>query len=185
MKIIVFAAILLSVFFALIPAHSCAGSKAAENRASDNGNQSTPGHPNSKSVTNLYFINPVNNLLTAEKRVMEHADSTIAVARLIIEGLMQGPRSKLARSLPKDSELRTVFTDQQKTAYVDLKMNSARFPGGCYTEFLSIYSIVNSLVLNLPEVDSVKILINGKDVNTLAGHIDARKPFEANMLIVR
>jgi len=39
--------------------------------------------------------------------------------------------------------------------------------------------------LNIPEVDAVKILINGRDRMTLDGHIDLRFPFKANMLLIR
>jgi len=41
------------------------------------------------------------------------------------------------------------------------------------------------LILNIPEIDAVKILIDGRDAMTLAGHIDLRFPFKANMLLVR
>ena len=52
-------------------------------------------------------------------------------------------------------------------------------------ERLSIYSIVNSLILNVSEIQMVKILINGKDALTLAGHIDLRFPLKADMLLIR
>jgi hypothetical protein len=39
--------------------------------------------------------------------------------------------------------------------------------------------------LNIPEIDRVKILIGGGDTMTLAGHIDLRFPFKANMLMIR
>ena len=50
---------------------------------------------------------------------------------------------------------------------------------------MTIYSLVNSIVLNLPEVNAVKILIDGQEELTLAGHIDLRDPFTANMLMIR
>ena len=58
-------------------------------------------------------------------------------------------------------------------------------PGGVDTELLTVYSIVNSLVLNIPEIRAVKILINGNESMTLAGHIDLQKPVSANMLLIR
>ena len=35
--------------------------------------------------------------------------------------------------------------------------------------------------MNLPEVSSVQILIDGREVDTLAGHIDLRHPLALNM----
>ena len=58
-------------------------------------------------------------------------------------------------------------------------------PGGSQTEFLTVYSIVNSLALNIPQISSVKILIEGRETMTIAGHIDSRFPFKANMILVR
>jgi hypothetical protein len=44
---------------------------------------------------------------------------------------------------------------------------------------------VNSLILNIPEIETVRILVEGKEEATLAGHVDLRFPFQANMLFVR
>jgi hypothetical protein len=50
---------------------------------------------------------------------------------------------------------------------------------------MTVYSLVNSIVLNLETVEAVKILIDGQEETTLAGHIDLRNPFTANMLLIR
>ena len=52
-------------------------------------------------------------------------------------------------------------------------------------ELLTIYSIVNSLILNVPNIKAVKILINGNEAKTLAGHIDLQTAIKANMLLIR
>ena len=48
--------------------------------------------------------------------------------------------------------------------------------GGTTDELLSVYTIVNVLTLNLPAVHSVQLLVDGKEVETLAGHVDLRRP---------
>ncbi len=50
---------------------------------------------------------------------------------------------------------------------------------------MTIYSMVNSLILNIPEIETVRILVEGKEETTLAGHVDLRFPLRANMLFVR
>ena len=97
-----------------------------------------------------------------------------------------GPAQDLMRTLPPGVTLRALFIDQDKTAYVDL--NAAvkdNHPGGVRAELFTVYSIVNSLVLNIPEIDTVKFLIEGRDAMTLCGHVDLRFPFKADMLLIR
>jgi hypothetical protein len=50
---------------------------------------------------------------------------------------------------------------------------------------LTIFSVVNSLILNVSEIDRVKILIDGSETSTLAGHINLQVPFKAHMLLIR
>jgi hypothetical protein len=52
--------------------------------------------------------------------------------------------------------------------------------GGTDSELLSVYAVVNSLALNLPEIRHVGFLIDGRVIETLGGHLDLRRPFPAN-----
>jgi len=75
---------------------------------------------------------------------------------------------------------------QNHTAYVDLSREIRdHHPGGAKQELITIYSMVNSLILNIPEIETVKILVEGKEETTLAGHVDLRFPLQANMLFMR
>ena len=49
-------------------------------------------------------------------------------------------------------------------------------PGGSLNEALTVYAIVNAVTANLPDTAAVQILVDGKQVDTLAGHIDLRYP---------
>jgi hypothetical protein len=52
-------------------------------------------------------------------------------------------------------------------------------------EQLTLFSVVNSLILNVPEIDRVKILIDGAEVQTLTGHLPLEFPLTADMLLTR
>ena len=47
---------------------------------------------------------------------------------------------------------------------------SANHAGGMLNEQATVYSIVNSLTYNLPEIHLVTILVGGAEKETLAGH---------------
>ena len=139
-----------------------------------------------KSVVHLYFTDKENSFLSSEKRILMDSDDPAELGRIIIESLIRGPREDLMRTIPAETTLRALFITQDGTAYVDMtKAVTEKHPGGSKSELMTIYSIVNSLILNIPEIDAVKILIEGCESMTLAGHIDTRFPFKANMLLIR
>jgi len=138
------------------------------------------------TIIHLYFANKENSFLIAEKRFLVQPDDPAQMGKLIIESLIKGPKEGLMRTISSDATLRALFVTEDKTAYVDLtKAAREKHPGGCKSEIITIYSIVNSLILNIPEIDTVKILIDGRESMTLAGHIDLRFPLKADMLLVR
>ena len=45
---------------------------------------------------------------------------------------------------------------------------------------LTVYTIVNVITVNLPDVQHVQLLVDGREVDTLAGHVDLRRPLRKN-----
>jgi len=139
-----------------------------------------------KSAAHLYFADRDNYYLMSEQRVVSHSGDAVGYARSIAEALIKGPQNSLVRTIAADTELRAIYVIPDGTCYVDLTQAAVKHhPGGCNSELLTIYSVVNSLILNVPEIKRVKLLIDGKEVQTLAGHIDLVFPLEANMLLIR
>ena len=67
-------------------------------------------------------------------------------------------------------------------AYVDLSRElTAAHPGGSLNELLTIYTLVDALTVNLPAISSVQLLVDGKEVDTIAGHVDVRRPLLKNL----
>jgi hypothetical protein len=48
---------------------------------------------------------------------------------------------------------------------------------------LTLRSIMQTLVTNVPEIKRVQILIGGREVETLAGHLDIRRPLDTSWII--
>jgi hypothetical protein len=46
-------------------------------------------------------------------------------------------------------------------------------------------SLIQSLTMNIPDIKRVTILIDGKEVETLAGHIDLSQPITPDMALAR
>lgn len=142
--------------------------------------------PSQTTLTHLYFSDKESQYLIAEERTLKHPENPAFFARSIVEALIKGPQRGLIRTIPADTTVRAIYVTPEGICYVDLNSNIAdKHPGGIKSELFSIYSIVNSVVLNVPEVEAVKILINGDEAETLAGHIDLQVPVKANMLLIR
>jgi spore germination protein GerM len=148
--------------------------------------QPTGTQHSEKSVVHLYFSDKENAFLIAEKRGLFHPDNPAEFGKIIINALIDGPKEGLMRTIPAGTILRALYVTQDGTAYVDISdAIKDNHPGGIKSELLTIYSIVNTIILNIPGIDAVKILIEGRESMTLAGHIDLRFPFKANMLLIR
>jgi len=140
-----------------------------------------------KKMVHLYFTDEAERYLKVEDRIVSNPDSPTQLAHILLNALFDGPRNKLTQVLPKGDLLRAVYIDaENQTAYIDLKQTIVSlFPGGVTQELLAIYAMVNTLTLNVREIEKVKIIIGGQEANTLAGHLDIRYPYTTNMLIVR
>ena len=137
-------------------------------------------------IVHLYFSDSDNAFLVSEERSLSASISPETLGFQIMNALLEGPKQTLEPTIPEGTLLRGFYILKNRTAYVDLSRElQEHHPGGAKSELLTIYSMVNSLILNIPEIETVKILVEGKEETTLAGHVDLRFPFRANMLFIR
>ncbi len=88
------------------------------------------------------------------------------------------------RSIPRGTRLLGVDV-RGRTAYLDISREiRTGHPGGTSAEMQTIYAIVNTIALNFPQIDRVKILIEGRTEDTLAGHIDISAPLAPNRKMI-
>ena len=136
---------------------------------------------------NLYFADAGDSGLRAERVSIQTGPNVSATGRAILEGLLKGPGSPdLRPTIPPGVRINGVFVTADKTAIVDLSPEAKeRHPGGVRAAEMTVFSIVNSLVLNISKIERVKITIGGRERETLAGHIDLAHPYTANILLIR
>ncbi len=79
-----------------------------------------------------------------------------------------------------------MFLDARGAAYVDLSKELVTgHTGGSLDEALTVFSIVNAITVNLPDIPAVQILVDGHAVDTLVGHLDLRHPLTRSLQWVR
>jgi germination protein M len=130
---------------------------------------------------NLFFLDDKEEWLVPEIRSIERKQSLEEEARETVKLLLLGPESSALHSaIPSGTTLRELYI-YKDVAYIDLSRHiSENHPGGSWAELCTIFSIVNTILLNIPELLGVKILVGGRERETLAGHIDITKPFRFN-----
>ena len=107
-------------------------------------------------------------------------------ARLIVEAQLRPAPAGMTSAIPAGTTMRALFLTGRGEAYVDLSREVVSgHAGGSLGEALTVFTIVNALTVNLPTVSAVQILVDGKAVDTLAGHIDLRHPLERSLKWVR
>jgi spore germination protein GerM len=130
-----------------------------------------------KIKAHLFYVSEDGTRLSSVERDVPFADQTVAQARRIIEAQLAPVDAPFVSAIPQGTTLRAVFLTEQGAAFVDLSREvTSGHPGGSINELLTIYTIVQALTTNLPAVTSVQLLVDGKEVDTLAGHVDIRRP---------
>lgn len=139
-----------------------------------------------QQLVHLYFADASKPFLVGETRYMVPSGDAQAFGRQVVAALINGPAGDNLATIPDGTRLRTFFLLGEGTAVVDfsdqLRLGHS---GSCRQEQLTLFSIVNTLVLNLPEIERVKILIEGTETTTLTGHLPLQHPLTADLLLTR
>jgi len=155
--------------------------------------KSAPPETGGKSNIVLYFSSNDEEYLVPEFRqinLSSHIEGQIleVMEELIKGSTIQQPDNgkELVNVIPDGARINGARLGEDGTLFLDFsKELKERHPGGSWAEMMTIYSIVDTIIKNFPDIEKVKILIEGKEIETLAGHIDTRLPLTENKDIVR
>ena len=137
-------------------------------------------------IATLYYGTADGQALAAVKREVPLGDGPRAQGRQILESELEAAPAPYLSLIPAGTMLLAFYITDRGDAFVDLSPEvSTMQPGGSTNELLTVYAIVNTVTANLQSVERVQILINGKQADTLAGHVDLRRPFERDTSLVR
>jgi len=164
------------------------------------GNQPTPANPENKLADKSQ---PSGSATAEPERTMQlvvyHAtkDAMYLVpemhkvpvnshpARTAIELLQAGPQNpEFVGVMPAGTQMKNI-TVKDHIAYVDfndklIKKNG----GGSASEILLVGAIVNTLT-EFPDIEQVQILVNGKKIETISGHMDTSEPLSRSEKIIK
>jgi len=136
-----------------------------------------PGTPRVKAQ--LFFAAGKTGAVEPIEVELALAADPVARAKELIRELIASPPSPEARTLPAEAVLIEFYLLPDGAAVADFSDTLATaMPAGILSEQAAVNSILRTLEANVPSIRRLKILINGQEEETLAGHLDLTDFFE-------
>jgi spore germination protein GerM len=130
-----------------------------------------------KIKAHLFYVADGGQRLTSVEQDVPFGEGTVEQAKAIVTAQLTPVADPLVSAIPAGTALRALFVTPDGDAYADFSSELiAAHPGGSMNEQLTVHTIVQVLTENLPGIRAVQILVDGKEVDTLAGHLDLRRP---------
>jgi len=138
---------------------------------------------NEPMLITVYY--PSENGLVAGTASVKRQLDMQSQAREVVAVILSDQRPERAAML-RDLRLREFYLDATGAAYVDLSpLTQAGVRASAWEEMLALYAVVTTLMQNFEEIKQVRFLLDGKEVQTFAGHIDTSRTFNRRMDLVK
>ena len=135
--------------------------------------------PGADEVIALRFYYPVDGRLVLIEKKVSRRTKQLTMASAVIEEYFKGPGNGKSSQVPQNVKLLGLYRDASQMLYIDLSDELRRnFQGDALSEYLLLKGVYESLISNLQDIQDIKILIEGKEAETLGGHIYLRHPLK-------
>lgn len=184
----------LVALVALVCPAGCGGGGDDRERTGEEGGVEPPGDPEGEATitplarrsVEIYFPSTTDDGLVSEFREIFDTATPGDQIKQIVADLISGPTTDEAtKALPGGTRLRQVYVLDDGTAWLDFSSElTDGIGGGSMKELLVVYAVVNSVVANVPQVRKVGILVSGRPVETLNGHVHLLNPLTPNFSLI-
>lgn len=128
-------------------------------------------------ILKLYY--PRGDQLYIEERRLSKMTNEIAIAEVTVKEFLKGPTEVAKSDVPQNTTLLGIYRDANRIFYIDLSDEFRRnFHGDALTELLLLKGLYESIVSNIQDVHDIKVLIEGKEIETLGGHFYLSYPLK-------
>lgn len=124
---------------------------------------------------------PKNGKLEMIEKRLPRRIKNIAIAEAVIEEYFRAPAS--GSPVPHGVKVLGIYRDANLNLYLDLSDELRRnFQGDALSEFLVLKGMHDSLVANLQDFQDLKVLVEGKEIESLGGHFYLKFPLKSTLL---
>jgi hypothetical protein len=123
--------------------------------------------PSSEIKVPVTLFYPGDAGLTKEDKTLAGSSLPVKRAESILQEYFRGFKSEL-----KNTVVRGVYEDRNKVLYIDLSDEFRRnFSGDARYEYYLLKSLYQTLITNISEISDVKLLVEGREIESAGGHI--------------
>ena len=133
-----------------------------------------PGQEDTFTVR-LYY--PVNNRIETTEKTVPRRTRTSSIAEAVIDEYFRLPLGTTGSVIPANVKLLGLYRDAQQILYIDLSDEVRRnFHADAIAEYLLLRGLYQTVTANVPDIADIKVLVEGKEIDTLGGHMSLRYP---------
>ena len=136
----------------------------------------TPPQPGTESLRLItLFFTEDGTHLTRETRELEPCDNDTACLKEVLDELLNGPIGELTETVPEGVIVSSVSIEGSQATVGFNNTFYEAMPSGSAAEMLAVYSVVNTAAVNFPQIQKVKIVVEGSTTGILR-HLDISEP---------
>jgi|DewCreStandDraft_4_1066084.scaffolds.fasta_scaffold00712_73 hypothetical protein len=130
-----------------------------------------------KEVIIFYGDSQSDKLKSFPAKIYE-TPNVINQIKQILLLLFDKPPKDYIKVIPEGTSIREVYIDSNSIIYIDLSEEFiVNNRGGTTFEYLSVYSILKSIFSNFNNIRGIRLLVNGVEQETIAGHLNISEIF--------
>jgi hypothetical protein len=131
-------------------------------------------------VIRLYI--PKDGKLVMFEKKLPKRTKNIAIAEAVIEEFFRTPAN--GSPIPQGVKVLGLYRDASLNLYLNLSDELRRnFQGDALSEFLVLKGLYDSLLANLQDFQDLKVLVEGKELESLGGHFYLKYPLKGTLLV--
>ncbi len=124
---------------------------------------------------------PKGKKLEMQERKLKRRIKSIAFAEAVTEQFFKEAANDYA--VPQNVKVLGIYRDQNQILYIDLSDELRRnFQGDALDEYLLLKGMYETVASNVPDFQDLKVLVEGREIETLGGHFFLKYPLK-NMVL--
>ena len=124
---------------------------------------------------------PRDKKLEMQERKLKRRIRSIDFAEALIEQFFKEAANEYA--IPQNVKILGIYRDPNQVLYIDLSDElRSNFQGDALDEYLLLKGMYETLLSNVQDFQDLKVLVEGKEIETLGGHFFLKYPLKSIVL---